>query len=158
MSFEQLQTGVVLRYAYLWARQAKAGETEGRKDRPVAVGVRLARKSGGDLILFFPITSKEPEASRFAVEIPPIEKRRAGLDADMRLWLILDEYNTDIIGQSFYQEPVPPLVSFSKAFLLPLLRAFVARRKTTTEKPKLETVTRTLAALGLRFTITPAHQ
>ena len=92
------------------------------------------------------------------MEIPPIEKRRAGLDADMRLWLILDEYNTDIIGQSFYQEPVPPLVSFSKAFLLPLLRAFVARRKTTTEKPKLETVTRTLAALGLRFTITPAHQ
>lgn len=25
-------------------------------------------------------------------------------------------------------------------------------------KPQLETVTRTLAALGLRFTITPAHQ
>ncbi|CAI9418682.1 hypothetical protein ANOBCDAF_04335 [Pleomorphomonas sp. T1.2MG-36] len=132
MSFEQLQTGVVLRYAYLWARQAKAGETEGRKDRPVAVGVRLARKSG-DLILFFPITSKEPEASRFAAEIPPIEKRRAGLDADMRLWLILDEYNTDIIGQSFYLEPAPPLGSFSKAFFLPLLRAFVARRKMTTE-------------------------
>ena len=84
MSFDQLQTGTVLRYTYLWARQATAGETEGRKDRPVAVGVRLARKSG-DLILFFPITSKEPEASRFAAEIPPIEKRRAGLDVDMRL-------------------------------------------------------------------------
>ena len=132
MSFEQFQTGAVLCYAYLSARQAKAGETEGRKDRPVAVGVRLARKNG-DLILFFPITSKEPEASRFAAEIPPIEKRRAGLDADMRLWLILDEYNTDIVGQSFYLEPVPPLGSFSKAFLLPLLRAFVARCKTTTE-------------------------
>jgi hypothetical protein len=37
MSFDQLQTGVVLRYPYLWARQAKAGETEGRKDHPVAV-------------------------------------------------------------------------------------------------------------------------
>ena len=132
MSFEQLQTGAVLRYAYLWARQAKAGETEGRKDRPVAVGVRIARKSG-DLILFFPVTSKEPEASRFAVEIPPIEKRRAGLDADMRLWLILDEYNTDIIGLSFYMDPAPPLGSFSKAFLLPLLRAFVARRKAAAE-------------------------
>ncbi|WP_026784727.1 hypothetical protein [Pleomorphomonas koreensis] len=132
MSFEQLQTGVVLRYANLWTRQTKAGETDGRKDRPVAVGVRIARKSG-DLILFFPVTSKEPEASRFAAEIPPIEKRRAGLDADIRLWLILDEYNTDIVGQSFYLEPAPPLGSFSKAFFLPLLRAFVARRKTTTE-------------------------
>ena len=132
MSFELLQTGAVLRYAYLWARQSKVGETEGRKDRPVAVGGRLARKSG-DLILFFPITSKEPEASRFAAEIPPIEKRRAGLDADMRLWLILDEYNTDIVGQSFYLEPASPLGSFSKAFFLPLLRAFVARRKTTIE-------------------------
>lgn len=132
MSFEQLQTGVVLRYANLWTRQTKAGETDGRKDRPVAVGVRIARKSG-DLILFFPVTSKEPEASRFAAEIPPIEKRRAGLDADIRLWLILDEYNTDIVGQSFYLEPAPPLGSFSKAFFLPLLRSFVARRKTTTE-------------------------
>ena len=132
MSFDQLQTGTVLRYTYLWARQATAGETEARKDRPVAVGVRLARKSG-DLILFFPITSKEPEASRFATEIPPSEKRQAGLDVDMRLWLILDEFNKDIVGQSFYLEPTPPLGSFSKAFFLPLLRAFVARRNTTTE-------------------------
>jgi hypothetical protein len=31
-----------------------------------------------------------------------IEKRRAGLDADVRLWIILDEYNSDIIGHSFY--------------------------------------------------------
>jgi hypothetical protein len=132
MSDVALQTGVVIRYPYLWARQAQAGETEGRKDRPVAVGVRLHR-ANGDLVLFFPITSKQPEKSRFAAEIPPIEKRRAGLDPDLRLWLILDEFNSDIVGQSFYLEPGPPLGSFSKAFFLPLLRAFIARRKTATE-------------------------
>jgi hypothetical protein len=30
------------------------------------------------------------------VEVPDIEKRRVGLDAALRLWIIVDEYNTDI--------------------------------------------------------------
>lgn len=114
------------------ARRARAGETEGRKDRPVAVGVRIARPEG-DLALFFPITTKEPEQSRLAAEIPDIEKRRAGLDADRRLWIILDEFNSDRIGTSFYLEPEPPIGRFSKAFFLPLLREFIARRKAFTE-------------------------
>ncbi len=99
MSFVDIQTATVIRYPYLWARQARAGETEGRTDRPVTVGVRL-RRVDGDFVLFFPITTKEPEKSRFAAEIPDIEKRRAGLDADRRLWVILDEFNTDIVGRS----------------------------------------------------------
>lgn len=136
MSYEDLQTASIIRYPYLWARQARAGETEGRKDRPVAVGVRIARPDG-DLILFFPITTKQPEASRFTAEIPAIEKRRAGLDVDLRLWIIFDEFNTDIVGQSFYLEPEPPISRFSKAFFLPLLREFIARRKSFTEVSRL---------------------
>ena len=68
MSFDQILTGTLIRYPYLWVREAYDGETEGRKERPVAVGVRLARVDG-DLILFFPITSREPEtaASRWSV-------------------------------------------------------------------------------------------
>jgi hypothetical protein len=105
-----------------------------RRDRgpqgagPVAVGIRIAR-ANGDLVLFFPITSLEPETSRFAAEIPAIEMRRAGLDADGRLWIILDEFNSDIVGKSYYLEPEPPIGRFSKAFFLPLLRDFVARRR-----------------------------
>ncbi len=57
-----------------------------------------------------------------------MEKRRAGLDENMRLWIILDEYNQDVIGRSFYLEPEPPLGRFSKAFFLPLLQEFIARR------------------------------
>ena len=41
----------------------------------------------------------------------------------------MDEYNTDMIGRSFYLEPDPPIGRFSKAFFLPLVREFVARRK-----------------------------
>jgi hypothetical protein len=136
VSFEQILTGTVIRYPYLWAREARDGETEGRKDRPVAVGVRLGRMDG-DLILLFPVTSRQPETARFSVEIPAIEKRRAGLDPTLRLWLILDEFNTDVVGRSFYLEPIPPIGRFSKAFFLPLLREFVARRATFTQIDRL---------------------
>lgn len=101
-------------------------------ERPVTVGVRIARPDG-DLVLVFPITTKQPGAGRFAIEIPAIEKRRAGLDVDLRLWIILEEFNSDVIGRSFYLEPEPPIGRFSKAFFLPMLREFIARRKTLTE-------------------------
>ncbi|TPJ52519.1 hypothetical protein FJ426_17300 [Mesorhizobium sp. B2-6-4] len=129
---DQIETWCLIRCPCLLAREASHGETEGRKNRPIAVGVRLARP-GGDLVLFFPISTKQLEPVRFAVEVPSIEKRRAGLDPDMRLWIILDEFNTDIVGRSFYVEPEPPVGRFSKAFFLPLLRGFIARRKTLTE-------------------------
>ena len=73
--FDEIETAVVIRYAYLWSREASRGQTEGGKRRPVVVGVRLAR-ADGDMVLFFPITTKYPETDRFAIEIP--EKRRAG--------------------------------------------------------------------------------
>jgi hypothetical protein len=128
MSFDDIKTACVLRYPYLWAHEAARGETEGRKPRAVSVGVRIPRQSG-DLLLLFPITSKEPAHSRLAVEIPASEKRRAGLDDTLRLWIILDEYNADLVGRSFYLEPRPPLGRFSKSFFLPLMRTFVAARR-----------------------------
>ena len=131
MSFEALRTGAVIRFPYLWAREAARGETEGRKTRPAAVGVRIPKPNGEDMLVLFPITSQEPERGRFAAEIPDTEKRRAGLDGAIRLWIVLDEYNQDAIGRSFYLEPEPPLGYFSKAFFLPLLQEFIRRRSQT---------------------------
>ena len=128
MSLDDLRTGCVIRFRYLWVREAERGETEGRKSRPTAVGVRIARTKRGDVLVLFPITSQPPAPDRFAVEIPEIEKRRAGLEATLRLWIILDEYNQDVVDQSFYLEPMPPLGRFSKAFFLPLMKQFIARR------------------------------
>jgi hypothetical protein len=128
VSFEALRTGAVIRFPYLWAREAAHGETEGRKFRPAAVGVRIAKQKSEDLLILFPITSLEPAPDRFAAEIPDMEKRRAGLDGTKRLWIVLDEYNQDVIGRSFYLEPEPPLGYFSKAFFLPLLQEFIRRR------------------------------
>lgn len=130
--YDDIQTAAVIRYPYLRHREAGKGETEGRRSAPVAVGVRIAR-ADDDLVLFFPITTKQPERDRFAFEIPAIEKRRAGLDADRHLWIIMDEFNSDVIGHSFYLEPEPPIGRFSKDFFLPILREFVARRKSLSE-------------------------
>jgi hypothetical protein len=128
MSFREFATGAVIRYPFLWSHEAEAAATEGRKPRPVAVGFRVPRPTG-DVLLLFPITSKPPTPGRFAAEVPEIEKRRAGLDADLPLWIILDEFNEDVIGSSFYLEPEPPLGRFSRAFFLPLLKKFIARRE-----------------------------
>lgn len=130
MSFADIQSGCVIRFPYLWSREAMRGESEGRKQRPTAVGFRLPRARGEDLLVLFPITSQPPGPERFSVEIPDMEKRRAGLDATLRLWIVLDDYNTDIIGQSFYLEPGPPLGRFSRAFFLPVMQEFVRRRTT----------------------------
>jgi hypothetical protein len=131
VSLDGFRTGCVIRFPYLWVREAERGETEGRKPRPVAVGVRIARPKSEDVLVLFPITSQAPSPDRFAAEIPEMEKRRAGLDATLRLWIILDEYNQDTIGRSFYLEPEPPLGRLSKAFFLPLMKEFIARRAST---------------------------
>lgn len=130
MVFEKLVSGTVFVYPYLWTNQAAKGETEGRKDRPVVVGVRARTPDGLERLILFPITSKPPDTARFASEIPTLEKRRAGLDAHMRLWIILDEGNADTVFNSYYLANREPLGTFSKAYFLPLAREYIARRKT----------------------------
>ncbi|WP_245491075.1 hypothetical protein, partial [Mesorhizobium sp. M2A.F.Ca.ET.037.01.1.1] len=114
MSYDDIRTATVIRYPYLWAREARAGETEGRKERPVAVGVRVVR-ADGDLVLFFPITTKEPEKARFAVEIPAIERRRAGLDADRRLGFEIEGLADEIGVELVEDDPQPPIGVESRA-------------------------------------------
>jgi hypothetical protein len=129
MSFDALVTGAIIRYPYLWGHELEKGETEGRKSsRPVAVGFRVRELIGNDILLLFPITSKKPNVDRFSVEIPPPEKRNAGLEADIRLWIVLDELNKDIIGKSYYLSPSDPIGKLSLSFLLPILRKVIARR------------------------------
>jgi hypothetical protein len=129
-SFDDVQTGSVISYPYLWFRESHLGEAEGRKMRPSAVALRLKRESGADLIVLLAITSKQPLPSRTAIEVPQNEKRRVGLDSDKRLWIVLDEYNTDSIGESFYLAPGSLIGNFGQTFFLSLLRAFARVRST----------------------------
>ncbi|WP_428411825.1 hypothetical protein [Pararhizobium sp.] len=84
--YDEIQTAAVIRYPYLWSREARKGETEGRKDRPVAVGVRIPR-ADGDLAMFFPHTTKQPEADRLTVEYQRSKNAGRALSVNLRLWI-----------------------------------------------------------------------
>lgn len=126
-AFDDIASGSVIAYPYLWARESARGETEGRKVRPVAVAVRLPRASG-DALLLLPITTRPPRPGQIAIEIPDMEKRRAGLDVDIRSWISIDEFNVDVIARSFYLTPQSPLGRFSRAFFALILRRFLEIR------------------------------
>lgn len=58
------ETGLVIRYRYLWQRQARAGEETGRKARPACVVIPIGAK-GADVVLF-PLTTQPPGPDRVA--------------------------------------------------------------------------------------------
>jgi hypothetical protein len=126
MSFDAIVSGSVIRYPYLWGREADRGESGGRKGRPTVVGVRIARE-GGDWLLLFPITTKAPQPGQWAVPIPEIEKKRAGLSLDRDQWIVLDEANQDVVGRSYHLSPDPRIGSFSRAFFGPIAKEVVVR-------------------------------
>ena len=131
MTYDAIKSGVIIIYPFLWSRQAALGESEGRKHRPVVVAVRVPHPNKNDLLILFPITTKQPSHGQFAVEVPETKKYRAGLDPMLRQWIILDECNEDEIPGSYYVEPVPPVGAFSKRFFLPLVLDFIKRRERT---------------------------
>ena len=114
-------TGDVIQFPYLWAWQAARGETEGRKDRPCCLALIVPLQNGNHRIFLLPITTSPPPPEAHAVEVPAIEARRAGLDSHLRQWVMVSEWNADILEQSFYLDHAEPRGRFSKPFLNGLL-------------------------------------
>lgn len=108
-----LKPGDVVRYYYLWARQAADGEESGRKARPVCVVVRTPAEPAA--LFLFPLTSQKPAPSRDALAVSEIECRRGGLDHPS--WLILDEYNRVQVDETYDLSEVRPIGTFSPAFI-----------------------------------------
>lgn len=71
------------------------------------------------------ITSQPPGQNRFALEVPETERKRATLDGDKRLWIILDEHNTDRSHQSYYLAPDSKFGTFSDRFRKQIQSAFL---------------------------------
>ena len=105
--------GDLLRYYYLWARQADAGEESGRKARPVCIVVRTPTTPAA--LFLFPLTSQQPDATRTYIAVSEIECRRGGLDFPS--WLILDEYNRVQTDEAYDLASTRPIGSFSPAFV-----------------------------------------
>jgi hypothetical protein len=109
------QPGLVIRYSYLWTREAAQGHEEGSKERPAAV-VLVVRQSAiaAPRVYVLPITHTQPAKDIEALEIPPAIGRKAGLDA-ARSWIVLSEFNEFIWpGFDLANAPghTPPTVAY----------------------------------------------
>ncbi len=130
-----LKAGDILRYYYLWARQADHGEESGRKARPVCLIVKT--KANPPSLFLFPLTSQKPALEQLHLGISEIECRRAGLDHPS--WLILDEYNRINADQAHDLTSTKPIGTFSPAFL----RKAAVLIKEVSAKRRLRSVMRT---------------
>jgi hypothetical protein len=85
--------GLVIRYSFLWSREARAGAREGRKDRPCAIVVAVPRDAFGDTrVVVVPVTHTAPHDAATAVALPREVKAALGLDTEPA-WVCLDELN-----------------------------------------------------------------
>lgn len=134
------EQGDVWAYDYLWSREALDGETEGRKTRPTAMVATAVGRDGRTFLYILPITTQRPAEDRLALEVPEIERKRSGLDADRRLWVMLDEYNFDIAEASYYLSPTAKIGSFSARFHHRALSLFIKaiRDRRTVKVPRTD--------------------
>ena len=93
MAIPTPEPGLVISYAYLWDREARDGQEEGRKDRPCVIVIALAVQSqqdGAAWVTVLPVTHSPPQDATSAVELPSAVKRHLGLDA-ARSWVVVSE-------------------------------------------------------------------
>ena len=117
--------GEVFRYPFLWKREQMAGETEGRKTRPVCIAVTVAKSDNETVVFILPITTQPPLPSRKFIEVPQIESQRVGLETHVRKWVMLDEINTDILERSYVWDRTP-IGTFSSVFTSKIQSSLIA--------------------------------
>jgi len=81
-------------------------------------------RDGNTNLFILAITSQRPTSDRMTMTVPEIERRRAGLDHGLPLWIVLDEYNHDVLELSTYLEPAGRIGEFSPAFHKKVVRTF----------------------------------
>jgi len=92
VSWPEPRPGLVIRYSYLWRREALAGQEEGVKDRPRAVILAIHDEEGGARVYAVPIIHSLSAHHEIAIEIPPLVKLRLGLGGE-RSWVVVSEAN-----------------------------------------------------------------
>jgi PemK-like, MazF-like toxin of type II toxin-antitoxin system len=92
VSLPKPQPGLVVSYAYLWAREHGQGKEEGQKTRPCAIVAARQVIAGREVVTVVPVTHAPPNDIPDAVEIPAALKAHLGLDA-ARSWIVVTETN-----------------------------------------------------------------
>jgi len=85
--------GLVIRYDYLWMREANVGQSQG-KDRPTCLVAATDDTIRSRYVVLLPITHTPPTGDTVGIEIPAKVKKSLGLD-DEPSWVIVSEHNID---------------------------------------------------------------
>jgi hypothetical protein len=85
--------GLVIRYDYLWSREAAAGRDQG-KERPACLVAATDPITSPRFVVILPITHTRPDKDTVGVEIPARVREALGLD-DAPSWVIVSEHNVD---------------------------------------------------------------
>lgn len=105
----------MVRYAYLWRKEALRGHEEGRKDRPCAVVASVSVADGVVEVVVLPITHAPPASRDQAIPLPAAVKVRLGLNDDPS-WIITTEAN-QFVWPGPDLRPVRPGGGFSYGYL-----------------------------------------
>lgn len=92
MAESKPEIGLVIRHAYLWWNEARAGREEGLKDRPCVIVHTRQNEHGETEVYIAPVTHTPPEVPDRALQIPKATKVRLHLDAQTS-WIITTEVN-----------------------------------------------------------------
>lgn len=117
--------GLVIRYDYLWSREAAAGR-DGGKERPACLVAADNRAASPRFVVILPITHARPDKDTVGVEIPAKVRQMLGLD-EAPCWVIVSEHNVDEWPNGLAPLPGRPGV-FSHGFIPPGLFAQVKAR------------------------------
>ena len=93
MPLPEPKPGLVIRYDYLWTREAAAGRDQG-KERPACLVAATDATASPRFVVILPITHTPPDKNTVSVEIPENVRRAIGLD-DAPSWVIVSEHNVD---------------------------------------------------------------
>lgn len=93
MAIPEPSPGLVIRYDYLWSREAATGRTQG-KDRPACLVAASDSDTKPRFVVLLPITHSPPIGDTIAIEIPAKVRQSIGLD-DEASWVVVSEYNVD---------------------------------------------------------------
>ena len=91
MALPDPKLGLIVRYDYLWSREAATGREKERPTCLVAASDSLTRPR---YVVLLPITHSPPDSGTVGIEIPAKVKKAIGLD-DAPSWVIVSEYNVD---------------------------------------------------------------
>lgn len=93
MALPEPKPGLVVRYDYLWTREAAAGADQG-KDRPACLVAASDSTVNPRFVVILPITHSAPSGATVGIEIPRRVRHALGLD-DEPCWVIVSEHNVD---------------------------------------------------------------